>query len=102
MVPTIGQFEELLTRCKWHWDDSEETMSYIIVGPNGNSIKLPVTGDGLKYPGINIVAFGLYWTNEALLNEFRAESLLLYFNHSTHCLSPYSTNKICPIRLVLK
>ena len=102
VVPTIGQFEELLKRCKWYWDDSEGTMSYIIVGPNGNSIRMPVTGDGLKYPGINMVTFGLYWTNEALLNEFRAESLLLYFNHSTHCLSPYSTNKICPIRLVLK
>lgn len=102
IVPTKAHFEELINRCNWEWTEFGDTMGYTIVGPNGNSITLPVSGDNKLYPGMNIVTFGLLWTNEALLNAFRNEGFLLYFNSATYALIYYSTKKMSPIRLVLK
>ena len=100
IVPSIAHYHELITHCKWQWSEINNTMGYTVQGPNGNTIFLPVTGDGLTYPGKDIVTFGLLWTNEALLNQWRDESKLLYFNSSLYKLTNYSTNKICPLRLI--
>lgn len=102
IVPTIQQFEELIMRCKWYWTIMGEGMGYEVVGPNGNSIRFPTTGDGMEYPGRRLPTFGLVWTNEALLNEWRDECLMFYFNHSSHYLSQYRTNRTAPIRLVIR
>lgn len=40
-VPSSKQWEELEEYCKWIWYGS----GYTVVGPNGNSIKLPAVGD---------------------------------------------------------
>ncbi|MDE7081595.1 MAG: serine/threonine protein kinase [Muribaculaceae bacterium] len=103
IVPSISHFEELIKLCKWYWGEVNGTLAYTVVGPNGNSICLPVTGDGVTYPGRSLVTFGLLWTNEALLNQWRSHSNLLYFNSSQCCVVTYYTDKIdknCPIRLV--
>lgn len=102
IVPSIEHFQELITRCKWYWGEIKESTGYTIIGPNGNSIQIPVTGDGIAYLGRNIITFGLLWTNEALLNEWRSECLLLYYNSASYSLNNYSTDKKCPIRLVLR
>lgn len=102
VVPSIEHFKELITRCSWYWGEIDGISGYTIVGPNGNSVNFPVTGDGLSYPGNNIITFGLLWTNEALLNEWRNQSLLLYYNFSSYQLATYSTDKKCPIRLVFR
>lgn len=103
VVPSVDNFRELLTQCSWYWACSDEGMGYTVVGPNGNSISLCVTGEGNTYHESGIVTFGLLWTNEALLNDWRTESLLLYFNSSNRLLNHYYiTSKMCPIRLVLK
>lgn len=101
-VPTIEHFKELIFYCSWQWSELNGTLGYTVSGMNGNSIFLPVTGDGLQYPGKNQNTFGLLWTNEALLNQWRNESMLLYYNPNIFKLSTYSTNKSCPVRLVLK
>ncbi|MDE6695674.1 MAG: serine/threonine protein kinase [Muribaculaceae bacterium] len=102
IVPSIEHFQELITRCKWYWSEIKESTGYTIIGPNGNRIQIPVTGDGIAYPGRNIITFGLLWTNEALLNEWRSQCLLLYYNSASYSLNSYSTDKNCPIRLVLR
>ena len=102
IVPSIEHFKELITCCNWYWGEIDGISGYTIVGPNGNSINLPVTGDGFRYPGSNIITFGLLWTNEALLNEWRSQSLLLYYNAASYQLATYLTDKQCPIRLVLR
>lgn len=102
IVPTIEHFKELIARCKWYWSDRDDSSGYIIIGPNGNEIYFPVTGDGVSYPGSNLVTFGLLWTNEALLNEWRDKSFLLYYNAVSYQLVNYSTDKKCPVRLVLR
>ena len=102
IVPTIEHFEELIKYCHWQWGELDDSYGYTITGPNGNSIKFVVTGDSHFYPGNNLITFGLLWTNEALLNEWRSYAHLLYYNASIHKLTDYSTDKTCPIRLVLR
>ena len=41
-LPTKEEFEELLNRCSWTWDDTYK--GYWIQGPNCNSIFLPAAG----------------------------------------------------------
>ena len=102
IVPTKEHFEELIKVCKWEWTQLDNTMGYNIIGPNGNSIFFPISGDNLSYPGKSFITFGLLWTNEALLNAFKNEAFLLYFNSGTYALIFYSTKKTSPIRLVAK
>ena len=40
-LPTTSELQELKTKCTWDWVDNK---GYIVIGPNGNSIFLPVTG----------------------------------------------------------
>lgn len=102
IVPSIEHFQELINRCKWYWGEIMGSTGYTVIGPNGNRIQIPVTGDGMTYPGRYIVTYGLLWTNEALLNEWRSQCLLLYFNSASYSLNSYVTDKSCPIRLVLR
>lgn len=102
VVPSIEHFKELITCCNWYWGEIDGISGYTIVGPNGNSISFPVTGDGFRYPGNNIITYGLLWTNEAILNEWRTQSSLLYYNAASYQLATYSTDKKCPVRLVLR
>lgn len=58
MTPTVNELNELIERCKWVWQDT----GYHIIGPNGNSIFLPVSGsyDGHQLVGEN--KEGYYWS----------------------------------------
>ena len=36
-MPTVEEFEELITKCKWIWDRD----GYLVTGPSKNSVKIP-------------------------------------------------------------
>jgi len=61
-LPTKEQLEELKENCQWTWDDTKK--GYKVVGPNGNSIFLPVAGyrdcDGDVY---GVGSDGRYWSS---------------------------------------
>ena len=63
-LPTWDQFNELVRRCEWKWD--EGSCEYEIVGPNGNSIIL--SGLGYEDHGFHraflCVGDHLYWTSD--------------------------------------
>ena len=101
IVPQLKLFEELIIKCNWYWYSVNGSMGYTVVGPNGNSIRLPVTGDTDNLRA-SIVTFGLLWTNEALLNHWRSGGCLFYYNNVSYKLTNYITNIICPVRLVLR
>ena len=42
-MPTKDEFDELCKECKWNWTLRNWINGYEVVGPNGNSIFLPVT-----------------------------------------------------------
>ena len=61
-MPTREEFQELVDKCIWTWDDVKK--GYLIIGSNGNSIFLPAGGagsvsDDYGYPG----EVGNYWTS---------------------------------------
>ena len=99
-IPSISQFKELLEKCSWEWNDSK--MGYLVTGPSGKSIFIPVSGENISFPGnlYSMVTFGLLWTNEAYYDYSSQENTLFYFNSQTYKLIFYKTNKQSPIRLV--
>lgn len=43
-LPTKEEFEELINKCRWEWNDETYPSGYKVTGPNGNSIFLPAAG----------------------------------------------------------
>lgn len=99
-VPNVRHFEELIAKCTWVWSETEDVYGYSIVGPNGNSIFLPVTGEGIKFPNM-AVSYGLLWSYDAFYTDNRDNAIFLYFNANQHSLVKYNTSKVCPVRLVI-
>lgn len=59
-LPTYEQFHELENSCRWTWTGS----GYKVMGPNGQSITLPVTGFRTCNGGVHDVgANGDYWSS---------------------------------------
>lgn len=70
-LPSTNDFEELINKCKWTWMTSHGANGYLVTGPNGNSIFLPVAGfyNGrfLQNDGEN----GYYWGSNIYENDTR-------------------------------
>ena len=62
-MPTIEAFEELIEECDWIYEGVNGVNGYKVVGPNGNSIFLPLSGyrngSSLKEAGVE----GYYWSS---------------------------------------
>ncbi len=62
-MPTYSEIEELKNKCEWILITQNGVAGYHVLGPNGNSIFLPMAGymsDGqLGYDGFH----GGYWSN---------------------------------------
>jgi uncharacterized repeat protein (TIGR02543 family) len=60
--PTSSEISELIYDCNWNWTSQNGVLGYKVVGPNGNSIFLPMVG---HYNSHNATDDGtiLYWTS---------------------------------------
>ena len=61
-LPTKGECEELLKKCKWEWTVVGGHNGYRVTGPNGNFIFLPATGMNFGSCVVIEDEFGYYWT----------------------------------------
>lgn len=85
-MPTIKDFRELITKCKWVETTIEEIAGYTITGPNGNSIFLPISGcrENESVGSINQYAqylSGNYYNDEEdhyLLLRYKEREKLIY------------------------
>lgn len=60
MLPTMEQYQELREECRWIWTGS----GYLVIGPNGNSINLPASGDhGCDGSIYGVDEYGYYWSS---------------------------------------
>ena len=60
-MPTLNEGLELINKCIWKWTQYKGVNGYMITGPNGNSIFLPVTGNPWNdNPGVDGTG-GFYW-----------------------------------------
>ena len=62
-IPTIAEFEELGTKCKWTWTSQGGHEGYKVTGPNGNSIFLPAAGWRHGTDRDRVGEYGYYWSS---------------------------------------
>ena len=60
-IPTKTDFEELIDNCTKNYTELNGVRGTLFVGPNGNSIFLPLTGRKFSTVQDNIIGF--YWTS---------------------------------------
>ena len=74
-MPTVAEFEELLSKCTLTWSSRNGVTGYAVVGPNGNSIFMPAGGGYYRDELLNLGIAGAYWTRELFtLNNFEGYS----------------------------
>lgn len=98
-IPTIGQWEELKSQCRWERTECGGQGGYMIHGRNGNCIFLPFTGDSSD---IGFRTFGRLYTREtfSILNSDK-EQYYFYFSHGdTYKCTKYMCDYLCPVRLI--
>ena len=68
-MPTKAEADELLQKCKWVYTVANNIPGYKVIGPNGNSIFLPlnghIVGDELIDDGVHCC----YWTGSLVINS---------------------------------
>ena len=75
-MPTRENWKELIEKCRWTKTVQVNVNGYLVEGPNGNSIFLPLTG--IRF-GLNITnkVSGCYWTSERV--EYDRESAYYFY-----------------------
>ena len=65
-IPSKSEFDELLENCSWELNKVNGVDGYLVIGPNGNSIFIPIVG---YFNGLNHIfnTSGYYWCNQ--INE---------------------------------
>lgn len=62
-MPTKGDYEDLMYKCKWEIVNQDGHNGFKVTGPNGNSIFLPAAGFGGGSSIISIGENGHYWSS---------------------------------------
>ena len=88
-MPTKAEFEELINNCSWNTTNKNGVNGYEVVGPNGNSIFLPITQT--QTSSVGPVAY--YWSSTPD-GKYYAYSLFFYYS-GVEIDSRNKTNKYC-------
>ncbi len=99
-IPTIDQWEELKNRCRWESTEVDAQGGYMVYGPNGNSIFLPLTGDESF---MNYRSYGLLFTRETFYKGEEAPGgyFFYYRRGGEYKTVQYMCNYACPVRLIV-
>ena len=62
-MPTKEELDELYNECTWLWTTVNSINGYKVIGPNGNSIFLPVAGNFNDNKNDTRGVWGTYWTS---------------------------------------
>lgn len=61
-MPSVAEFDELVSKCTWKWAAVNGKNGYLITGPNGKSIFLPAAGVKADASLQSGNSGGYYWT----------------------------------------
>lgn len=61
-MPTRDEFKELVDSCTWKWTIFNGVKGHLVIGPNGNRIFLPATGNRGNTGIYDVGRSGYYWT----------------------------------------
>lgn len=98
-MPDSSEFEELYNKCDWSWKSNYNgTSGYLVTGPNGNTIFLPVSGGRYNNVLSNPDSYGNYWSR-SLYSNYNAR--YLFFRSSRIYPTEYN-DRYCgyPVRPV--
>lgn len=97
-MPTKAQQDELREHCTWTWTTQNGVNGYLVIGPNGNSIFLPVAGNLCEELPCNAESGG-YWSR-TLNIEINQVAYFLYFDSENVRLSCHNRSIGFPVRAV--
>lgn len=98
-MPTKAQQDELREHCTWTWTTQNGVNGYLVIGPNGNSIFLPVAGNLCEELPCNAESGGFYWSR-TLNIEINQVAYFLYFDSENVRLSCHNRSFGFPVRAV--
>ncbi len=98
-MPTLAQQDELREHCTWTWTTQNGVNGYLVIGPNGNSIFLPVAGNSCEELPCNAESGGFYWSR-TLNIEINQVAYFLYFDSENVRLSCHNRSFGFPVRAV--
>ena len=88
-MPTVAEFEELLSKCTLTWISKNGVSGYQVMGPNGNSIFMPAGGGFMRGELVSEGTVGAYWTSELFtMNNFSEYSYSYQYDFAAiyYCL----------------
>lgn len=99
-TPTIEEWKELYEKCTWKFITSNGINGYTVMGPNGNSIFLPMAGYAYKDELSKTGTKGLYAsssiaTDQCQLQKIGFDSQYIDFWSGHRCYG-YSIRPVCP------
>lgn len=81
-LPTAQDFAELNKECSWKLKSIDGHKGYLVTGPNGNSIFLPMAGLKENQYKSQVGTCGFYWTGDSW--DARDRSTMIDFHESSH------------------
>ncbi len=98
-MPTRTEMDELRTRCTWTADTVGGTAGFRVIGQNGNSIFLPVTGYREEGRLTGAETSGFYWTSGLAAKDSLAYSLYFYTRPSVESTERFLGKAIRAVRM---
>ena len=77
-IPTKAEMTELKDKCKWKNIEKNGVLGYEVIGPNGNSIYLPASGNYDGSVRYNANRAGFYWSSTTPTKP--GDAYYLYFD----------------------
>ena len=77
-IPTSGEWEELLGKCKWTRESVNDVAGFRVTGSNGNSIFIPAAGSRDSKRTSHVGEDGFYWSS-SLLKEEPSAAMSMHF-----------------------
>ena len=96
------EIKELIDQCTWTWTTQEEVNGYKVVGPNGNSIFLPVTGYGYTTYHMQSKNEARYWSSSLQAVDMTTHGQGVYFKAGDISWGSYYRYLGCAVRPVCK
>ena len=99
-LPTYEELQELQKHCAWEWTTQNGHNGYKVIGPNGNSIFLPVAGWRTGAGEYNVGSIGYYWSSTPGGSTDVASGLS--FDEGIHFVNFFDSNYGHSVRPVLE
>lgn len=89
-MPRDNEWNELITNCTWIWTKINSVNGYLIVGPNGKRIFIPMTDD--LYDSNKR---GVYWSSSLETGGWDDSARTLHFTNSWYTISTAESYNRC-------